>query len=108
MGYRSTFVTTACSVKIPAWFVEKYARCVYCYQNTDPEDKTYASFPISSKVEGKMYGMFGELKADIQRILDELPEDAWSPRIGLAILHEDCEYEIVQIRRNTSRISTAE
>ena len=104
MGYRSTFITTDTPIKLPEWFVEKYQSSCNFGVTYNEDDSIHPSFPMSSRAEGKMYGMYAEVKQDIQRVLAALPDSEWHPTIGLAILHEDCAYEIVTISRDGQSI----
>lgn len=93
MGYRSTFVTNESCVNISEKFYEKYKGSIHFNPcDRGEEDFTY-TFPISSKSEGKMYGMYSELIADLQKLIKE--ERMY---IDLIVLHEDgaCDYYIIR------------
>lgn len=98
MGYRSTFVTNDCRVKITEEFYEKWQSNIHFNPfgydeelNGDVVTIPYG-FPISSKVEGKMYGMYAELIEDLQKLLKDGKQS-----ISLVILHEDdaCDQYII-------------
>lgn len=80
MGYRSTFVTDDQSLKLPAWFVEKWHQTVYI----NPEH----TLPIASKQEMKAYGHWAELPYDLQRVIKEA-NDGWARCVHFVFLHED-------------------
>ena len=102
MGFRSTFVTNDSSWLWPDWFREKYASSVHFPSK---------SGPIASMFEGKTYGIYEDIPADIQRSLNEtevLNESEFGPRdwcLVLVFLHEcgcitRCEIRSTSIRWN--------
>jgi len=91
MGYRSTFISTATYVEFPDWFVQKYKGSVNFgveldYNETTDKERSFYSCPISSKQEGKMYGMYSEIMTDIQQVL---LETGCASTVVIIVLHED-------------------
>lgn len=92
MGFRSTFVTNDCQWKWPAWFREKYISNVHFPREAGP---------IASVCEGKTYGMFLDLPADIQRALSET-ETGWPAWcLVLVYVHECGGITRCEIRRDS-------
>jgi hypothetical protein len=76
MGFRSTFVTSEFNYSpsfLPDWFTEKYA--------------AWISFGkcLSSTQEGKTYGVFQDLDADLQKAIKDAGQN---DKIDLVFLHE--------------------
>lgn len=89
MGFRSTFITEQTRLVIPQWFVNKWGQ--YVNIATSRFDyEPFAMLPISSKHEGKTYGIWGGLETDIQEMLKQDPEwkDNKERNIVLIYLHE--------------------
>ena len=83
MGFRSTFVTEDWGFDWPEWFVEKWSPHVnFINRSSGP------SGSISSIGEGKTYGVWESLPADIQRTLKEYPAPDYADRCVLVYLHE--------------------
>lgn len=80
MGYRSTFVTDEQALKLPDWFVAKWASSVYI-------NATH-TLPIASKAEFKTYGHWYDLPYDLQLCIKEQNEN-WERSVHLIFLHED-------------------
>jgi len=76
MGYRSTFVTDDKSLKLPAWFIEKWGDKIHVGADN--------RLPLSSKYEGKTYGMWVGLEEDLRRVVKE---DADWTRWGDICIH---------------------
>ncbi len=93
MGYRSTFVSSESHIQLPSWFVNKYSNTVNVREAYDENEELYYTLPISSKHEGKMYGMYGMLLQDLQRVLDEQPI-GYSRQMALMVLHEDLLHDL--------------
>ena len=70
MGYRSTFVTNDIGVALPGWFMEKWGDRIHTARNQSSEH----CLPISSRYEGKTYGMWATLEEDLSRVLREEPD----------------------------------
>jgi len=78
MGFRSTFTSDDNHLCWPEWFKEKYQDSVNFPQHTGC---------ISSKYECKIYSAWGDLTADIQKVVSAWPSDS---EVVLCFLHE-CE-----------------
>jgi len=94
MGFRSTFVTDDLAWKWPQWFREKYASNVHF---------PLESGPIASVREGKTYGMYTDIPADIQRALSEIEPAEREFRLVLVYLHECGGITRCEIRRDSIR-----
>jgi hypothetical protein len=62
MGYRSTFVTDDCNIKLPKWFLDKWGSMIHTYDG---------QMPISSKMECKTYGRLIGFELDLQKVVSE-------------------------------------
>ena len=62
-------------------------------ESYDKDAVLFHTLPISSKHEGKMYGMYGMLIQDLQRVLDEQPV-GYSQQMALMVLHEDLLHDL--------------
>ena len=91
MGFRSMFITEDFPIEWPEWFVEKYADFV----NFHPTNRG----AISSKREGKTYGIFADLHEDIRKVI---PWHVWYDdlKFVLVYLHECGGVTRCQIERD--------
>jgi hypothetical protein len=87
MGFRSTFVTDDSDFtrRIPDWFRDKYRNWINI------------NGCLSSRYEGKRYGVFSELEEDIQKILKEHDTTG---QVRLVWLDEDGGIDKVTITAN--------
>lgn len=78
MGFRSVLITEDNALKIPEWFIIKYAKVLHFSDG---------GLPISSQYEFKTYfEMWPELLTDFQKVLVE--NDALYDKLDLILLHE--------------------
>lgn len=95
MGFRSTFVTEDWPIEWPDWFVNKYSDHVWINA-----DKKHA---ISSKREGKTYGIFCDLAEDIRKAINW--DDFTMKHFVLLYLHECGGITRCQVDKDSVRYS---
>ena len=80
MGFRSTFVSNDTAIKWPKWFVESWVKYIHFRED--------CSGAISSKYEGKTYGVYQDIPEQIQKVINGDCGEFAPDSIELIFFHE--------------------